>query len=52
MKRREFCRSTMAASVSAAYPFMINAALADTGVAAVSLDGNEIELEKAEKFQG
>ena len=47
MKRREFCRSTMAASVSAAYPFMINAALADTGVAAVSLDGNEIELEKA-----
>ena len=47
MKRRDFCRSTMAASVAAAYPFMLNAALADSSVAAVSLDGAEIELEKA-----
>jgi len=47
MKRREFCRSTLAASIAAAYPFMANAALADSSVAAVSLDGSEIELEKA-----
>jgi hypothetical protein len=47
MKRREFFHSTLAASIAAAYPFMTNAALADTSVAAVSLDGNEIELEKA-----
>jgi FAD/FMN-containing dehydrogenase len=47
MKRRDFCRSTLAASVAAAYPFMVNAALAGTNVAAISLDGAEIELEKA-----
>lgn len=47
MKRREFCRSTLAASVAAAYPFMANAALAQTSVGAISLDGNEIEIEKA-----
>jgi len=47
MKRRDFCRSTLAASVVAAYPFMANAALAQTSVAAISLDGNEIEIEKA-----
>ena len=47
MKRREFCRSTLAAGVAAAYPFMMNAAFADTSVVAVSLDGAEIELEKA-----
>ena len=47
MKRREFCRSTLAASVTAAYPFMMNAAMAETSVAAVSLDGDEIEIEKA-----
>jgi len=47
MKRREFCRTALTASVAAAYPFMSNAALADTSVAAVSLDGNELELEKA-----
>lgn len=47
MKRREFCRSTLAASVVAAYPFMANAALAESSVAAISLDGNEIEIEKA-----
>ncbi|MFC1689331.1 FAD-binding oxidoreductase [Pseudomonadota bacterium] len=47
MKRRDFCRSTLAASVAAAYPFMTNAALAETSVAAVSLDGGEIELEKS-----
>ena len=46
MKRRDFCRSTLAASVVAAYPFMANAALAETSVAAISLDGGEIEIEK------
>ena len=47
MERRDFCQSTLAATIAAAYPFMTNAALADSGVAAVSLDGAEIELEKA-----
>jgi len=46
MKRREFCRSSLAASVAAAYPFMINAALAQSSIAAVSLDGAQIELEQ------
>ena len=47
MKRREFCRNSLAAGVVAAYPFMINAALAQGNVAAVSLDGTAIELEQA-----
>jgi len=37
----------LAASVAAAYPFMINAAFAQSNVAAISLDGTEIELEQA-----
>lgn len=45
MKRREFCRNSLAAGVVAAYPFMINAALADSNVAAVSLGGVSMELE-------
>jgi hypothetical protein len=47
LKRREFCRASLAAGVAAAYPFMINAALADSNITAVSLDGTEIELEQA-----
>jgi FAD/FMN-containing dehydrogenase len=47
MKRRDFCRSTLAASVAAAYPFMANAAFAGTSVAAISLDGNEVEIGKS-----
>jgi hypothetical protein len=58
MKRRDFCRTTLAAGVAAAYPFMINAALAQNVVEAVSLDGTPIELDPvairqlAEKLQG
>ena len=52
MDRRQFCRSAVAASVAAAFlpgcgketPV---ATQADTGIAAVSLDGAEIELSKA-----
>lgn len=55
MKRREFCRGTLAASIAAGYPFLAAcgkkeapvAVKADTGIAAVSLDGASIELEKA-----
>jgi FAD/FMN-containing dehydrogenase len=56
MKRREFCRNTLAAGMAAAYPLMVACsreptaaapAKAQTGIAAVSLDGAEIELEKA-----
>ena len=54
MDRRQFCRSTVAASFAAAYPFLAGcekqapvATQAETGIAAVSLDGAEIELEKA-----
>lgn len=47
MKRRDFCRSALAASVAASYPFMINAALAQTSVAAVSLEGSAIELQQS-----
>lgn len=48
MKRREFCRNTLAASVAAAYPFMtMSAARAQAPVAAVTLDGKSIELEAA-----
>ena len=58
MKRREFCRTTLAASLAAAYPFMAGcgreepvpvaatARQAESGIAAVSLDGASIELEK------
>jgi hypothetical protein len=56
MKRREFCRTTLAASFAAAYPFLsgcgketpvaATARQAESGIAAVSLDGAAIELEK------
>ena len=61
MKRREFCRKTLAASLAASYPFLAGcgreapppgapaatAAKAETGIPAISLDGRSIELEKA-----
>lgn len=54
MDRRQFCGATLAASVAATYPFLAAfgrqatvAARADTGIPAISLDGAEIELEKA-----
>jgi hypothetical protein len=54
MNRRNFCRSAVAASVAAAIPMLPGcerkapvATDADTSIAAVSLDGAEIELEKA-----
>jgi len=54
MDRRQFCRTTVAASFAAAYPFLTGcgkeapvATQAETGLAAISLDGAEIELEKA-----
>ena len=51
MDRRQFCQSTLAASVAASYGFLAgcgrDATNADTSIAAVSLDGGEIELEKA-----
>jgi len=57
MKRREFCRTTLAASFAAAYPFLsgcgketpvaATARQAESGIAAVSLDGASIELERA-----
>jgi FAD/FMN-containing dehydrogenase len=54
MNRRQFCRTTLATGVAAAYPFLAGcnrsggpAATADTGIAGISLDGAEIELEKA-----
>lgn len=54
MDRRQFCKTSVAASVSACYPFLAGcgekariATGAEAGIAAVSLDGAEIELEKA-----
>ena len=59
MRRRQFCRTTIAASLAAAYPFLAGCerpepqlaepttAAADTGIPAISLDGSAIELEKA-----
>ena len=52
MDRRQFCRSAVAAGVSAAFlpacgKQAPEATQADTSLAAVSLDGAEIELEKA-----
>jgi len=52
MDRRQFCRSAVAAGVAAAFlpacgKQAPEAVQADTGIAAVSLDGAEIELEKA-----
>ena len=57
MKRRDFCRKTLAASFVATYPFLAGcgretppaatAVTADTGIPAISLDGVSIELERA-----
>ena len=53
MNRRQFCRTTLASTFAAAYPFLAGCdrsapiATADTGIAAVSLNGGGIELEKA-----
>ena len=56
VKRREFCHSTMLTGMAAAYPFLVGfnkdapvpvATTADTSIKAVSLDGAEIELERA-----
>ena len=52
MDRRQFCRSAVAAGVTAAFlpacgKQAPDATQADTGIAAISLDGNEIQLEKA-----
>ena len=58
MDRRQFCKTSIAAGVAASYPFLAGCAEeapvavavavdAETGIAAVSLDGAEIELEKA-----
>lgn len=54
MDRRQFCKTSVAASFAASYPFLAAcnrsapvATSADTSIAAVSLDRAEIELEKA-----
>ncbi|NIN34235.1 MAG: hypothetical protein GTO60_03680, partial [Gammaproteobacteria bacterium] len=54
MKRREFCRTAIAAGVGAGYPFLYgcdrgipDARQANTNIRGISLAGNEIELEAA-----
>ncbi len=55
MNRRRFCKTAVAAGISASYPLLSacgrkeapTAAKVDTNIAAVSLDGNATELEKA-----
>lgn len=54
MDRRKFCKTTLAASVAATFPILTAcgkktpvATEANTSIRAVSLDGAEIELEKA-----
>ncbi len=54
MDRRQFCRTTLAAGVAAAIPALYGcekqppaATQADTSIRGISLDGAEIELEKA-----
>ena len=48
MDRRQFCRSAIAAGVAGSHPWLFGCAKgADTSIAAVSLDGAEIELESA-----
>lgn len=48
MDRRNFCRTTLSAGLAASYPFtFMQAVNASTSIAAVSLDGGEIELERA-----
>ena len=46
MNRRKFCSTALSAAVMAACP-MLPGARADTGIRAISLDGREIELERA-----
>jgi len=54
MDRREFCRTALAAGMAAAYPLLLAcerstpvAKTADTSIGAISLDGVEIEIERA-----
>ena len=54
MDRRQFCKSSIAAGIAASYPFIAGcgerakvATEADTSIAAIALDGSEIELEQA-----
>ena len=54
MHRRQFCRTALAASIAAAIPLLPGcdrkvpvATEADTSIRGISLDGTEIELEKA-----
>ena len=55
MDRRQFCRNSVAAGVAASYPLLLSACgrsepvatKANTSIAAISLHGGEIELEKA-----
>ena len=49
MNRRDFCRSAVAASAAGTLPWLsaCNARQADRSIAALSLDGAEIELERA-----
>jgi FAD/FMN-containing dehydrogenase len=48
MNRRHFCRTAISAGFAATYPFVfLEATQANTSIAGISLDGNEIELEKA-----
>ncbi len=45
MRRRDFCKATLGAGlISAHYPFL-NAALADSAIRGVGLDGSELQLE-------
>lgn len=55
MDRRKFCKTTLAASVAASYPFLAAcgekarvATEADSSITAVSLDGAEFDLSKAQ----
>jgi hypothetical protein len=53
MNRRQFCRTTLASTFAAAYPFLAGCdrsapiVAADTSIAGISLSGAGIELEKA-----
>ena len=54
MDRRQFCRTTLSAGIAASYSMLAGcgrsapvATEADSGVAAISLNGSDIELEKA-----
>ena len=47
MDRRQFCHSAIAAGFAGTQPWLFGCARADTSIAAVSLDGAEIELERA-----